>query len=284
MKTYQRISVLTFSMPLSGYSCCWGPPDQTRTRPHIRGGSKALISLLFVVLRGCQLTPQVNVGRVDVVEVSGCSITVASRKNLQLERYEAAAVAGADGCGGAGGSSSSVLWRLDQDEAASIGMHQRAAVLRLAADNNSANVQRLRELIIDSAAPRLRDVTQTSQQQPQQGGSTHAEPGKPAQPAGSDVAPSGSRAASPAAGPTEAAGIRPEPSEVAVLSGSEPIGAAARLAAASGESYLARQGSHLNSNQVAVLRRLMAMQDYCLVLGMPGKDNARAQNFALNAS
>jgi len=231
---------------------------------------------LLVVLRDCQLTPQVNVGRVDVVEVSGCNITVASRKNLQLERYEAAAAAGADGCGGADGSSSTsssstVLWRLDQDETASIGMHQRAAVLRLAADNNSANVQRLRELIIDSAAPRLRDVTQTSQQQSQQGGSAHSAPGKPAQPAGSDTAPSGSRAASPAAGPAEAAGIRPEPSEAADLSPREPIGAAARLAAASGESYLVRQGAHLNSNQVAVLRRLMAMQDYCLVLGMPGK-------------
>jgi hypothetical protein len=50
-----------------------------------------------------------------------------------------------------------------------------------------------------------------------------------------------------------------------------PFGAAARLAAASGEAYLSSQGSHLNSNQVAVLRRVMAMQDYCLVLGMPGE-------------
>lgn len=49
------------------------------------------------------------------------------------------------------------------------------------------------------------------------------------------------------------------------------MGAAARLAAAAGESYLAHHGGRLNSDQVSVLRRVLAMQDYCLVLGMPGE-------------
>jgi hypothetical protein len=216
---------------------------------------------------------QVNIGRVDVVEVSGSSITVASRKNLQLDRYEAAAAAAA--CGSSGGSSggcgSRVLWRLDHDEAASIGMHQRAAVLSLAAASNGNHVQRLQELIVDLAAPRLQGNAASTQQQ-QQGDSRRARSSTPpaaAPTAGLDSGGNASRRAKSAPPAVEAAGG--DLQELPAVASSEPFGAAARLAAASGEAYLSSQGSHLNSNQVAVLRRVMAMQDYCLVLGMPGK-------------
>lgn len=238
----------------------------------------------------CILRSKVNIGRVDVVEVSGSSITVASRKDLQLERYEAAAAAAAaanDGSGSnacddshthASSGSSIILWRLDQDEAASIGMHQRAAVLRLAADTTGSNVPRLRELIIDLDAPRLRDVSQETTA----GSPTNKDDAT----ATAGAAAAGGRAASPAdANTSNAAAAAPETTTTksqqaagglqASSSSLEPQGAARRLAAASGESYLRRAGSHLNSNQVAVLRRVMAMQDYCLVLGMPGESLIR---------
>lgn len=223
---------------------------------------------------------QVNIGRVDVVEVSGSSITVASRKNLQLDRYEAlaaaAAAAGADAsaCGSNGGSDgcgSSVLWRLDHDEAASIGMHQRAAVLSLAAASNGNHMQRLQELIVDLAAPRLRGNAASTQQPQQQGDSRRARSSSPlaAPAAGQDSGGNASRRAESAPPAVEAAAG--DVQGVSPVASTEPFGAAARLAAASGEAYLSSQGSHLNSHQVAVLRRVMAMQDYCLVLGMPGK-------------
>lgn len=235
------------------------------------------------------LVLQVNIGRVDVLEVSGSSITVASRKDLQLERYiAAAAAAGTDGTSGSNGGSSgsSVLWRLDQDEAASIGMHQRAAVLRLAADNTCTHVQRLRELIVDLAAPRLMDALQHSQQQQQQDKPVRARSSSP-QPVvwslGQQQVRTGDRPADRAgsAPPAVTAATAAAPAAAVPAGGGAPVaaspaapapfGAAARLAAASGESYLANHGAHLNSNQVAVLRRVMAMQDYCLVLGMPGE-------------
>jgi hypothetical protein len=228
--------------------------------------------------------PQVNIGRVDVVGVSGSSITVASRKDLQLDRYEAAA-APADASGSSACSGSSVLWRLDHDEAASIGMHQRAAVLRLTADSTGSHVQRLRELIVQLAVPRQRGDSQSSQQQAQQlhhvtsARARSSSPQPVAQSLGKHGAGAAGRAGSappavdlvPAAPPAPAAAGAEGAQQGSLASCTGTIGAAARLAAASGESYLSSHGSHLNSNQVAVLRRVIEMQDYCLVLGMPGE-------------
>lgn len=214
---------------------------------------------------------QVNIGRVDVVAVSGSSITVASRKCLQLDRYEATAAAAAcdDDSNGSGSGSKSILWRLDRDEAASIGMHQRAAVLRLAADSSATQVQRLRELIVDSAAPRVWEPSQQDPDQQHLEQCAAGQPGKQQQHAQevaahtTDKQQTGSADVGAAAAPAADAGV--------TGSSKEPFGAAHRLAAASGERYLSAHGSHLNSNQVSVLRRVMAMQDYCLVLGMPGE-------------
>jgi hypothetical protein len=223
---------------------------------------------------------QVNIGRVDVVKVSGSRITMASRKDLQLERYQAAAAAPAAAGVPASSSNSnsssggSVLWRLDQDEAASIGNHQRAVVLRLAAESAASNVQRLRELIIDLAVPRLREVPQSSQGQQR---ASQSGDSRPPAAAGGGAEEDSSKAGAAAAATTQAADAA---AAAIVTQGdsqhgpqvlSEPFGAAAKLAAASCESYLAGCGAHLNSSQVSVLHRVMAMQDYCLVLGMPGK-------------
>jgi hypothetical protein len=172
----------------------------------------------------------VNIGRVDVVDVSGSSITVAASKSLQLERYLAAAAAA--GAGSSGTSSGRVLWRLDSDAPASTGMHQRAAVLRLAADG-TGHVQRLRELIVDAAPPRLKPDQQQQDE--------------------------------------EEEGKQQEGKQQEGQQKQHPMGAAARLAAAAGQSYLERHGASLNSNQTSVLKRVLAMQDYCLVLGMPGE-------------
>jgi hypothetical protein len=199
---------------------------------------------------------QTNVGRVDVVEVNGRTITVASRKPLQLERYTAAdpqqqqqqqqvpgigqqqsaavpahAVAGA---AGSTGSTRMLTWRLDQDEAASTAMQQRANVLRVAADCSSSRVVWLRRLIVDLAAPRQLAT------------------------------------ANPTGNP---AGQQQQSQAAASLQAGPSAGPAVQLAMAAGRAYVEQHGGQLNSDQVAVLRRVLCMQDYCLVLGMPGESS-----------
>jgi hypothetical protein len=212
---------------------------------------------------------QTNIGRVDVVEVDGRTITVASRKPLQLERYTAAASqpqsqqqqqqqqqqqlgvnhssqAGAAATADAG-RTGLLTWRLDQDEAASTAMQQRANVLRLAEDSSSSRVVWLRRLIIELASPRqLASVTAAEQSQ-QQG------PAQQQCPAQQDESHTDLAAA------------------VASLDAGPAAGPAVRLAMAAGRTYLEQHGRQLNSDQVAVLRRVLSMQDYCLVLGMPGE-------------
>jgi hypothetical protein len=163
------------------------------------------------------------------------------------------------------------LWRLDQGEAASIGNHQRAGLLRLAADSAASNVQRLRELIVDLAAPRLRDVPQASQGQPCASPADDSNPPATAGGVQVDTSKGGAAAANKQAADSAAAAAAGIDSQHGPQVLSEPFGAAAKLAASSCDSYLAGCGSHLNSSQVAVLHRVMAMQDYCLVLGMPGR-------------
>jgi hypothetical protein len=208
---------------------------------------------------------QTNIGRVDVVEVDGRTITVASRKPLQLERYNAAAPQpqpqqqqqlqlGVDQSNPAGagatadaGSTGLLTWRLDQDEAASTAMQQRANVLRLAADSSSSRAVWLRRLIIELAAPRqLASVTAAEQSQQQEQAQQQQCPAQQDESHTDFAAAVASLDAGPAAGP------------------------AVRLAMAAGRTYLEQHGRQLNSDQVAVLRRVLSMQDYCLVLGMPG--------------
>jgi hypothetical protein len=135
-------------------------------------------------------------------------------------------------------------------------MQQRANVLRLAADSSSSRAVWLRRLIIELAAPRqLASVSTTEhsqQQQQQQGlaqqGASQQQQQQQQQESHTDLA-----------------------AAVASLDAGPSAGPAVRLAMAAGRSYLEQHGRQLNSDQVAVLQRVLSMQDYCLVLGMPGE-------------
>jgi hypothetical protein len=189
---------------------------------------------------------QVNVGRIEVVAVSRNSITVASRKALQLERYTELQASST--------GSTAVTWRLDQDEPASMAMHQRTAVLTVAGDCSSARVARLRELIIDLAPPRmLPTAADTSNDQQQQ-----------------QVPSSMLGVGAAAAATTAAYGGAAAAVSAAAAAAAPSANAAARLALSAGAAYLSAHGSQLNLDQAAVLSRILALNEYCLVLGMPG--------------
>lgn len=205
---------------------------------------------------------QVNVGRVEVAEIDGTVMTVASQKALQLERYlaaqplsPAAAGDGNDSAAADGNINATVTWRLDRDEAASTAMFQRANVLRVASDSSSSRVIRLRQLLIDLEPPQQVRHEGEEQQaviqfnQPKATGEAGQEQQQHEQ------------AATPAAAAAVAGYVRP----------------VARMAMAAGERYLAQHGANLNGDQVAVVKRVVQMQDYSLVLGMPGEPRKQHQ-------
>jgi hypothetical protein len=225
---------------------------------------------------------QTNIGRVDVVEVIGRTITVASRKPLQLERYTAAAsqqkqqqpvVNQQEPAGAAAadaGSTGLLTWRLDQDEAASTAMQQRANVLRLAADSSSSRAVWLRRLIIELAAPRQLAAVTAAEQSQQQGAAQQQGQGAAQQQQQQQKQQDEASHAELAAA-------------VASLDAGPAAGPAVRLAMAAGRAYVKQHGRQLNSDQVAVLRRVLSLQDYCLVLGMPGEADVRLSNLATAA-
>jgi len=188
----------------------------------------------------------------QVVSVAGRRITVASKKALQLERYTVVppvlhapggdvSAAGSAGCGV---GPASVTWRLDQDEPASMAMHQRSAVLAVAGDCSSARVARLRELLIDLAPPRMLPLAAAA-----------------ATGAGGAAASGGSSSQRHRRQRQRQQQRRRQGCRLVLLPG---------LALSAGAAYLAAHAPHLNPSQVAVLTRILAMNEYCLVLGMPG--------------
>lgn len=161
-------------------------------------------------------------------------------------------------------------WRLDHDEAASLGMHARANVLRVASDH-SVNVTRLRRLIVDLQPPRQLSEAAAAAAIASQGWAAAC---KTTTSGGGGGGGSTAAAAAAAASSSGAAALAtaPPPPTAAAAALPDCVAAipAVRLALAAGRSYLATAGAKLNPDQVSVLQRILALPDYCLVLGMPG--------------
>jgi hypothetical protein len=147
---------------------------------------------------------QVAVGRVTVAAVTPTTISVVSRRQLQLERYlrqappSACDVAAAAGVGVQGlgrlpdtmqqglaqqghqqqqqcdhnqqqqqqqQQQQGTTWRLDKDEVASMGQHMRSNLLTLATSSSPPQVERLRQLIIEQQPPRQQQLPAVAQQE-----------------------------------------------------------------------------------------------------------------------
>lgn len=202
------------------------------------------------------------VGRVTVHDVGARHITVASRRPVRIERYERqwrALEAAEDDRAGGGDSGSrggdtvaataaaagaaaapprKAPWRLDKDEIASMSVTLRTNLLRLVLDGGCARLSRLRELVIDLAAPRAHSLVAAPNSDPTQTSATQA-------------------AVVTSSTPGASAGLR------------------TRLRLEAAERYIAeRRGasasSALNEEQAEAVRRVAGAEDYALVLGMPG--------------
>jgi len=202
------------------------------------------------------------VGRVTIHEVGATWVTVASRKEVLVERYQQqwrelaggpghahADAAAAQGAAmqphaamldaSASGSQSeaaaaAACWRLDKDEIASMSVTLRTSLLRLVLDGGSARAARLRALLIDLAAPRMHSLADTP------GAATQGE---------DPIVASASACSTPGA----STGLR------------------LRLRLEAAERCLRkREGAGLNTEQAAAVRRVAGAEDYALVLGMPG--------------
>ena len=212
------------------------------------------------------------VGRVTVHAVGRSHVTVAARRPVRIERYErqwraleggsGGGGGGSSGGGGDGGASSGAPqprapWRLDKDEIASMSVTLRTNLLRLvldggagsgggggsgggsASDDSAARLARLRELIIDLAAPRAHSLVTGPAAAGAGGGSVSA-----TQPA--------TMSSTPGAAAAGGGGLR------------------LRLRLEAAERYLQQHGASLNAEQAAAVRRVAGAEDYALILGMPG--------------
>jgi hypothetical protein len=175
----------------------------------------------------------VAVARVVVHHLAKGSVTVASEKPLPAQRLlQSAAAEAQQQAGRASMPFLRSLWRLDKDEVASSSTTLRTNVLSLLT-STGRQAARLRQLVIDLEAPQQQVMVSSRSSSSSTAGSA------------------GDSSRGGAGGPVR---------------GEEQVG----VVLTQRNSYLRSAAGGMNPDQLAAVRKVLAMQDYALILGMPG--------------